>query len=251
MEVHEIERDLVRWPRGKWAAVIATLFIMQVGLLIWGSQKQIASRENYPKEPKVALTISSDKTDREWLEMENPFLFAAASHNGFSGEAWLRQPKWQAPEPKPRDQPKFLQVAEAQKIVPRQGEQGFALVQRHRITAELPKPPPARIPAPESKLNLAAFGGRPLATPMTLPLQYHNDVLSPTVVEAMIDRDGLVISARLIENSGSPKADAEALALARQARFAPARSGGNVPDSGKLIFEWFALNLGDTNNVKR
>jgi TonB family protein len=86
---------------------------------------------------------------------------------------------------------------------------------------------------------------------MTLPLQYHNDVLSPTVVEAMIDRDGLVISARLIENSGSPKADAEALALARRARFAPSRSGENIPDSGKLIFEWFALNLGDTNNVKR
>jgi TonB family protein len=86
---------------------------------------------------------------------------------------------------------------------------------------------------------------------MIVPLQHHNDVLSPTVVEAMIDRDGLVISARLIENSGSAKADADAMALARRARFAPKNSGEYIPDSGKLIFEWFALNLGDTNNVKR
>jgi TonB family protein len=250
--VQEIERDLVRWRRGQWVAVITTLFAVQLGLLIWASQKQIAFRVNYPTEPKVAFAIGGNMIDRKWLEMENPFLFAAASQNGFSGEAWLRQPKWQAPEPKRRDEPKFLQVPAAQKIIPRpQGEQTFALVQRHRVTAVLPEPPAAPVPAPESKLKLSAFNGRPLATPMTLPLQYHNDVLSPTVVEAMIDRDGLVISARLIENSGSPKADAEALALARRARFAPSRSGENIPDSGKLIFEWFALNLGDTNNVKR
>ena len=252
MEVQEIERDLVRWRFGKWVAVIASVFAVQLGLLIWGSQRQIASRANYPTEPKVAFAIGGNKTDREWLEMENPFLFAAASQNGFSGEAWLRQPKWQAPEPRRRDEPRFLHGAEAQQVAPRpQGEQTFALVRRHPVRAILPEPPAAPVPTPESKLKLTAFEGRPLAAPMTLQLQYHSDVLSPSVVEAMIDRDGLVISARLIENSGSPKADADALALARRARFAPARSGENIPDSGKLIFEWFALNLGDTNNVKR
>ena len=242
----------MRWRRGKWIAVIAIVFAVQLGLLIWGSQKQIMSRANYPTEPQVAFAIGGNTIDREWLEMENPFLFAAASQNGFSGEAWLRQPKWQAPEPKQRDEPKFLQGGEAQKVIPRpQGEQTFALVQRHRLRAVLPEPPAAPVPPPESRLKLAAFNGRVLAAPMPLPLQYHTDVLSPSVVEAMIDRDGLVISARLIENSGSPKADADALALARRARFTPAKSGENIPDSGKLIFEWFALNLGDTNNVKR
>jgi hypothetical protein len=248
--VQVIERDLVRWRRGKWVAVIGVVFAVQVGLLIWGSQKQMAARESYPTEPKVAFATGG--INREWLEMENPFLFAAASRNGFSGEAWLRQPKWQAPEPRRRDEPKFLQVAQAQKIEPRaQEEQAFALVQRHRVSAALPEPPEAPVAAPESKLKLTAFGGRTLAAPMVLPLQHHNDVLSPTVVEAMIDGDGLVISARLIENSGSAKADVDAMALARRARFAPARKGENIPDSGKLIFEWFALNLGDTNNVKR
>jgi TonB family protein len=86
---------------------------------------------------------------------------------------------------------------------------------------------------------------------LALPVQYHGDVLSSTVVEAMVGRDGLVISARVINNSGSGRADADALALARRARFNPVNSAENVPVVGKLIFEWFALSLADTNSVKR
>jgi TonB family protein len=90
-----------------------------------------------------------------------------------------------------------------------------------------------------------------LAAPLTLPVQYHTDVLSSTVVEAMVGRDGLVISARVIENSGSARADAEALGLARKARFSPVNTAENVPVVGKLIFEWFALSLSHTNSVTR
>jgi TonB family protein len=232
--------------------VVCAVVAVQVGLLIWASQKPLVARVNYPNEPKVALALGANKLERDWLETENPFLFASASHNGFSGEAWLRQPKWQAPEPVHRKEPKFLQITEADQIVPRmQAEETFALVQRHQVRAMLPEAPATPSPARESRLLLAAFGGRTLVTPVPLPVQYHNDVLAPTVVEAMIDRDGLVISTRVIENSGSPKADADAVALAKRARFVPAKNRENVPESGKLIFEWFALDLSATNSVKR
>jgi TonB family protein len=250
--LHEIERDLIRWPGGKWIAVVCAVVAVQVGLLLWASQKPLVTRVNYPNEPKVALALGSNKLQSEWLDMENPFLFAAASHNGFSGEAWLRQPKWQAPEPVRRKEPKFLQNTEAERIVPRTpGEETFALVQRHQVRAQLPEAPTTPSPARESRLLLAAFGGRTVVTPVALPMQYHNDVLAPTVVEAMIDRDGLVISTRIIENSGSAKADAEAIALAKRVRFVPAKSRENLPESGKLIFDWFALDLSATNGVKR
>ena len=78
-----IERDLVRWRRGKWIAVIAIVFALQLGLFIWASQKHVRERAVYPPDPKVAFAAPPgaldrlDRSDREWLEMENPFLFVA------------------------------------------------------------------------------------------------------------------------------------------------------------------------------
>lgn len=251
MEV--IEKDLVRWRRGKWIAVIAFVFLLQLGLLIWGSQKQLRVREIYPAEPKMTFAPPMRAFDPEWLELHNPFLFAAASWNGFSGEAWLEQPRWEIPGPTMRSRPAYLALAEAREMNPRQdGRREFALVDGRRNAAVFPK---LEVPETQadyrSELSLSGFGGRRLAAPLPLPVQYHGDVLASTVVEAMIDRDGLVITARVIENSGSARADADALVLAKRARFTPSRLGKNVPEVGKLIFEWFALNLGDTNNVKR
>ena len=82
---------------------------------------------------------------------------------------------------------------------------------------------------------------------LAIPPQFHTDVLSNTVVEALVSADGLVISSRVVENSGSARADADALALTRSARFTP-RSGEDLaPDRGKLIFQWYALGLSATN----
>lgn len=251
-KVQENERDLVRWQRGKWMAVIGAVFLVQVGAIISASQKQVRARTVYPDEPKVAFAAPG-RIDPELLELEDPFLFASASWNGFSGEAWLRPAQWTAPETGRRMEPKFLQLSEARKINPREGaERSFTFVQRRRSRAVFPDFEVSARPLNEaSELKLSGFQDRMLAAPLPLPVQYHGDVVSSTEVEALVDRDGLVISARVIENSGSPKADADALSLARRARFTPSKSGENLPELGKLIFEWFALDLGHTNNVKR
>jgi TonB family protein len=250
--MQEIERDLVRWPRQKWLAIIFFIFAVQIGLMIWASQKQLRERSIYPSEPKVVFSTPG-QMNRQWLELENPFLFAGASWNGFSGEAWLRKPNWTVPSPKMKSNPSFLQLAEGRKITSRaDAGQSFAFARARRPGAELPMPGidrPAR--KQTSELELTGFKARQLAAPLPVPVQFHSDVLSSSVVEAMIDRDGLVISARLIDNSGSAKADAEALALARRARFTPSKTMENVPEVGKLIFEWFTLHLSDTNNVNR
>ncbi|MGZ8901285.1 MAG: hypothetical protein ACXW3Z_14435 [Limisphaerales bacterium] len=248
-----MEQDVVRWRRGKWIAVIAGVFALQLGMFIWASQKHVRARAVYPPEPKVAFAPAPSVQDREWLEMENPFLFVSASRMGFSGEAWLRQPKWTAPEPRTRSEPSYLQLSYASVINPPQdAARSFELGQRHKTTAVFPPPEaPPRARTQVSELRLDGFGGRSMAAPLPLPVQYHSDVLASSLVEAMVDRDGLVISARVIGNSGSAKADADALGLARRARFTPLKSGENVPAVGKLIFQWFTLNLTHTNNVRR
>jgi TonB family protein len=251
--VLEIEKDLVRWKRGKWIAVIAFVFVLQVGLMIWGSQKRLAERVVYPAEPKVAFAPAAGKVNREWLELENPFLFAAASGNGFSGEAWLRKPEWEVPEPKSRIAPAFLQLAEARKIKGAEERlPEFAFARQRRATAVLPQEvSPREEPKRQSELELGGFSGRGLATPLPLPVQFHSDILNETIVEAIVGRDGLVISARILENCGLARVDQEALELAKRARFLSAKSRENVPEVGKLIFRWHTLHLSDTNNVKR
>ena len=226
--------------------------MLQLGVFIWASQKQVGARKIYPAEPRIAFAPPPVASDREWLEMENPFLFVSASRHGFSGEAWLRQPKWTVPEPRQRPARSFLKLAEARVLNRRiDSDRSFTSVQRHQTTPLVAAPnlPPHAPHA--SELQVKGFEGRSLAAPLPLPVQYHSDVLSSSVVEAIIDRDGLVISARVIQSSGSPRADADALTLCRRARFTPAKSGENLAQAGKLIFQWFTLELGHTNNVKR
>ena len=248
-----IERDLVRWGRGKWLAAVLSIFALQIGLFIWASQKEVQKRAIYPSEPKISFAASANVLKRGFFEMENPFLFAAASSQGFSGEAWLRAPAWRLPTVGRRVAPNYLASADARKITQQQdADQSFALVATRRTSAQLPAPKePAQVGKPSSELRLEGFNRRTLAAPLALPVQYHSDVLSSTVVEATIGRDGLVISARIIENSGSAQADAEALALARSARFQPVNTAESVAVVGKLIFEWFALSLSHTNSVTR
>jgi hypothetical protein len=248
-----IERDLVRWRRGKWLAVVVFIFALQIGLFVWASQKDVQKRAVYPSEPRISFGSPARVLKQGSLELENPFLFAAASRQGFSGEAWLRAPSWPLPKVGRPLEPDYLELAEAREVNRQQdGNQGFALVPARRTGAQLPQPEePTQSAIRSSELRLDGFHGRTLVAPLVLPVQYHTDVLSSTVVEAMIGRDGFVISARIIENSGSAKADAEALALARRARLNPVNIGENVAVVGKLIFEWFALSLSHTNSVVR
>jgi TonB family protein len=94
-----------------------------------------------------------------------------------------------------------------------------------------------------------------LAAPVAAPIQYWNDAVSQTVVEATVIPGGMVASARVLKSSGSKRADNDALTLARNARFESANQRGpEKPGSvevGKLIFDWYALNFSQTNAVKR
>lgn len=244
----EIERDLVRWRRGQWVAAVTMLLAVQAGMLFWGSRGKVMVREIYPRETKVALPEGSRKSD--WVDaqaqIEDPFLFAAASWNGFSSEAWLRKPEWKAPETGGRLAPRFLSFPEARKASPVvAASEAFAFLERQKPKAAFPEP--RETPRPARGSELRVVGPRSLMNALAIPPQFHTDVLSNTVVEALVSVDGLVISSRVVENSGSARADADALALTRSARFSPKSGENQAPDRGKLIFRWHALDLSATN----
>ena len=83
------------------------------------------------------------------------------------------------------------------------------------------------------------LAGRQLNAPSVLPAQTNALLLSNTVVQIAVDSAGQVISARLLDRSGSVDADGYALVQARNLRFRP--SPGPVPVWGNAVIEWQTL----------
>jgi hypothetical protein len=251
--VLELERDLIRWSRGKWVAVAGVVAVIQLGLLYSASRQPPRARPVYPRAPALAFAEEASAFASAPVELENPFLFAAADWDGFSGSAWLWEPQWTAPETSRRVPVRFLTFAEGEALRKAPwAEDALPIAGHRRPRTALWEPIfPESKRDERSRLLVEGFAGRRLATPLSLPVQYHNDAVTRSVVEAMIDADGLVISAVILERSGSVKADGDALALSKQARFSPGKGNSRMPELGKLIFEWFALDLADTNNVRR
>lgn len=234
---------------------IAVVFLLQVAGLVTGT-KAIATRSVYPQETRVHLPVSGSDLAPASMEPENPFLFASAGFDGFSGIAWLRKPDWEPTVPTAAAPIRFLGYREARQAGPAKfAGEPFAFSTRPRAQAVFTPPAGVELDAPRaSRLEVTGLEDRALVSPMPLPPQFHSDILTRSLVEVLVGQDGLVISARVIENSGSPKADAEALALTKMARFEPGKAGRKAaagPQTAKLIFDWHTLALSGTNSVPR
>ncbi len=64
-----------------------------------------------------------------------------------------------------------------------------------------------------------------------------DDVIPPSRVQLLVDQNGNIDSAVLLESSGDDAADQQALGLARALRFAPA----DKPMFGEIIFNWHTV----------
>ena len=248
----EIERDLVRWNKPKWAGMVLFLIAVQVSLIYYvGRQPDV--REVHPNLPRSSFSLNPGLPGAS--PTENPLLFATAQWNGFSGAGWMNQPEAGNPTSESLPPPRLLSLHRAKDILPERPLPGSPYSLKYRLQ------PPSLAPAATSSSSTSqlsvqgSVATRGLAAPLDLPPQHHNDVIGSSSVQVGVDSDGTVISARLINSSGFRKADTDALALARQARFNPAPpvsgSEGTEIDWGKLVFHWHALELGSTNTLKR
>lgn len=290
----EIEKDLVRWSRSRWIFAVAGLMVLQVGLLLASMRLDPSPAPPRPKieffgwevngwrgaEPApVAKRPSIDEPlhftfqkalppggAADWVELADPMLFAGPHWRGFSAQAWMIQRPWEPPPLRELPPIEFLSLAEARSAAPLEpasGQMPMNLAGPHLAPASPPLalPDPAPSLARESLLFVEGFEGRsPQAS--ALSVQSFDDALGRSVVEALVDPDGLVLTARLIESSGSKKADLDAVAYARALRFSGSPPPGTdlppgaEPEArrfapGRLTFQWQARPAATTNNPAR
>jgi TonB family protein len=243
----QIERDLVRWRRARWISVIIFVLLAQGALLLLTPRPVNDLPPKHPKEP--TLNFIRFSAPSEWLALQDSTLFASANPRGFSGLAWIhRKARAYLAEDALRT-PAFLAFSQARPEENLEFPAPVALPSRAEVPE--PTPPPSAAPNPpvaQSHLRVAGFSGRQLVQGPAIPVQYATDAVRPSVVEALVDGDGLVFSARIMTSSGSRSIDNSALDLAKKVRFAPSYSRVDAQlSTGKLIFDWSAVEPGQTN----
>lgn len=250
----------VRWSRRRWLYTGAAIFLIQVGLVLYLGQRPQRLPERPLFRTRITLAVN-DATARELntrVQLQDPALLALPSLQGFSGPAWLRfapldyQPaewfepvQWLSLDTNTLGAT-FSRFVESSRIIP-------------TPSADRPLPPLLRYEpnypndpvATESRLRLEGdLAGRALLTPIALKSWAHSEMLSNTVVEAMVDPDGFTLSAVVVGESGLREADLYALQMASDARYRPlprARRTTGRPGTplmwGQLRFEWHTLPL--------
>lgn len=249
------------WPRGRWVVAVLLLCLIQLGFIFWLGQRQWPAP--VPAGPSPSITVVNPGS-LEWLALEDPTLFALPNVRGFSGPAWIEV----APRPAP-----VFDWTEAPRLMPLPVEQlgslfaGFMATNQNgtspAIFRDLPAPtlpppaPPVAFPTQSVVRVEGGVPGRALLTPMAAPSWQHVDLLSPTVLQLVVDSRGWPVSTTLLSSSGRPDVDLFALQQARTARFEPLLDREAEQTSPiasplswvRLIFEWYTLPAQPTNAV--
>lgn len=232
----------VEWTWRRWVAVLVMLFAAQVGLIYLLSASPATPR-SIAHEPVVKVLVDRRANERllDSLAASDPALFALGSSRGFSG-AWigftpstLRTPEWSEPD-------RYLGLdTNALGNAFRQFVQEASA--KPRVRPEKPAPSvvapqtPSATFAGESSLAVTGeLARRTLSAPLKLPAWPHTELLAPTAVQVLVNADGMVLSARLLQSSGLNIADRLALELSRNAQFQAAADRQLA--SGNLLFNW-------------
>lgn len=233
------------WTRKRWWTLVLLVFAAQVGfILAFGDRQPIQRR---PVSPVTVLSLA--QSESELLALNDPALFALPSLHGVAGQAWLKTPviafspfRWtEAPRLLPL-QPdhlghafgRFMQTNSFTRLVFESKPEPAALLP---VSLALTDPP-----LTNSTLRLTGdLANRRWLNPPALRSWSGTDLLTNTVVQALVNPDGHVFSATLLVPVGTGTNDQNAaeyaLQIVRGARFAPDRSAAR-PMLGTLIFEW-------------
>ena len=245
------------WPLRRWGLTVVAVFAGQLGLIFWLSDRTPIHARPAAGGPMLRL---AERSSNEVLKLEDPTLFALPHRQGFAGQAWLT-PTWTTNRSYScPDEPTWLQLDSSEL-----GAAFNRFVATNRLDALLVfAPPEPALAFPEfapgavaprsSVLKIAGdLAERKLLSPVVLSSWPHPDLLTNSVVQLVADPEGRPVSLTLLSSSGSPKADQQALDLARNARFNPVEHGPKAGASaqglswGQLVFEWNTLPMPPTN----
>jgi hypothetical protein len=243
------------WPRHRWWLLTALIFAGQVGMIFWLAARPAPAPSATAAGPEVYVLRDGIPVPPGVI---NPTLLALPDTKGFSGTVWLRIPtldyqlaEWQEP-------PRFL----APKPDELAGDLGRLVQAGLRPAVELPalrEPRPAspdyyapEFVSPETTISLAGdLGNRTLLSTFQTNSWPSATLLSNSAVQIAVDVWGRVVSPPVLAaKSGSPAADADALAQAGNARFEPLRHADSLPPGltrGRIVFDWQTVPPPSTN----
>ncbi len=239
-------REIRRWT------MVGLAFLAQVGLLFWLGQRDLP--EPVPSAPGPVLKVTSVNA-LEALALPDPTLFALPHPQGFSGPAWLSAPS-QEIQPFAWTEPaRFLGLRPEQLAPSFAGPALAGVLERSFLVAEfrpellLPRMNDAPLFPDHSTVRLSGdLMTRTLKRPLELRSWESAEVLTNTVVQVLVDQEGVALSAILLgAGCGLKAADDFAVAQARAARFSPWPMAvtSSSPMSGlvwgELVFEWHTL----------
>lgn len=249
-------RNSQYWRSQYWWLALGAIFLFQfVVLFLLGSRRW--PEPKYMDRPTQYMTVTDPGHSSVWskqLDVRDPTIFSLASREGFSGAIGAGLWNLNHELDQWRDQDRWWTNAPSELGLAFHRFMGTNVLPRHTLAAN-PQPPLANIGIAEEKRKLETswlefWNGPSLplrGPPPSLPVWSLNDVLSPTVVDTKVDRSGYVFSSTLLESSGVPEADQEALRIARSLRFERMEekaTNGPTPEAPadlinrRLIFHW-------------
>ena len=256
------ESETPTWSGGRWWGAFLLVMAAQVGLIFsLSDRKPLSSRQ-----PDLTTTFHllvdapPGSAIAEWLEIEDPTLFALPDPRAFSGLAWMTAPALRHQSVDWTEPPQWLALSV--------NELGWAFrefvrtnVVGPRVLADKPAPQPDKVTVPTLPLPARSsfrlegdLAKRELLAPLELRSIPHKEILTDTVVQVCVSPLGVPFAPLPLSSSGSPEADRQALELVKSVRFKPL-AGGN-PTSlrsqaaftwGKIIFQWHTLEMPATN----
>ena len=219
---------------------IVILFGAHLGLIFFlGTTKQ-----NIPRAainvPQWQIAMAGE----ELIALNDPTLFALPHANDFATRFWNSTPVITPPDFRWTESPRWLPLQQQPLGA------AFREFMQTNLFAETPlnfKPTPILdapalttenvLPKSSSLQTASKLEGRQILQTIALPTLSYNDVIAPSRVQAVVEPEGNISTAVLLESSGYPEADQQALRLARAVRFTPA--DGLV--IGELIFQWHTV----------
>jgi hypothetical protein len=251
-----------RWPFRRW--LIGFVLVLAVQAALFFSLGNFSPTT--PLKPNAAPSVRLRENTSDRLFLDDPTLFALPHQEGFSGDAWLRIPPlefhpmdWSEP-PRPLPLSVAQLGAEFENFVQTHRFASFEITVKPQPDLTMPEIPPVTPLSTPSTLRIeGGLARRRLLSPLELPPQPSNDLLTNSVVQLMVDALGNPISEVLLSpGSGSQKeADQRALELAKSARFEPIEIAGpgrkKNPDTavtlGTMVFEWQTIPMPSTNTT--
>jgi hypothetical protein len=234
------------WTRGRFLGVVGCLFALQAGLIALFGARAARRVEAPPPSTQFRAVgaVMSQEQLRRLFFASDPAVFPLPSSHGFSGRAWMDQPPAQYHSTNQLEAPLWLALDAAQL-----GTAPAILNNENGITpltlAQLDMPQLEPLPAfllPEIIPTQSVFriegelAQRLLDPAPELHAWPSAQLLTNTVVQIAVNRDGDVMAARLLTRCGSADADGDAVAKAMALRFRPSADARTL--WAQAVFHW-------------